>query len=407
MKKLSGDWKFLLIFGGVVIALIVVTGILAPNREDRNPTPSTWNSGTAGAKAAYLLLGQLGYNTVRWDRPEAELSTIDASHATLVLAEPSPSLTALTEKDRQQPFVDFLHRGGRIVATGAVAALFLPDAKVTQAERLFTDLCITTPEGPDSLARAGELEMAAPVRWNGNDPAVRVSQTCGNGAVVVSYREGKGEIIWWASATPLTNMGLHNDGNLRLLLASVGSTDRTVYFDEFLHGANASPWTATRGTPFTAIVIQTACIAALLLFSFARGNGPHRALPQPPRASPLEFVESMAALYAKAGASSVAVSAAQRRLHAFLAHEGGVPAETLRSSPAAIAAAVHARFACDTTQLAADLEAARQAEYDNPRPVAALALVRRLDRHIAALSDRIRKPQQNTGLNSKRTQGNA
>ncbi|HVT97399.1 MAG TPA: DUF4350 domain-containing protein, partial [Acidobacteriaceae bacterium] len=257
MKKLGSDWRFLLIFGGVVAALIVVTGILAPNREDRDPTPSTWNSGSAGAKAAFLLLSQLGYNTARWERPEAELSSIDASHATLILAEPSRSLTALTDKDRQQPFVDFLHRGGRIVATGLVAALFLPDAKVTQAERLFTDLCITTPEGPDSLARAGELEMAAPVRWNGDEPSVRVSQTCGGGAVVVSYREGNGEIVWWASATPLTNMGLHNDGNLRLLLASVGDPGRTIYFDEFLHGVNTSPWTATHGTPLIGIAIQT------------------------------------------------------------------------------------------------------------------------------------------------------
>ncbi len=115
----------------------------------------------------------------------------------------------------------------------------------------------------------------------------------------------------------------------------------------------------------------------------------------------------MGALYAKAGASSVAISAAERRLNEFLSHEGGLPADTLRSGPAAIAAAVHARFGCDTTQLAADLEAVRQAEYDNPRPVAALALVRRLDRQIATLSDRIRKPQQNAGLKSKRTQGNA
>lgn len=405
MKKLSSDWRFLLIFGGVVIALIAITGILAPNREDRDPTPSTWNSGSAGAKASYLLLGQLGYNTVRWERPEAELSTIDASHATLVLAEPSPSLTALTEKDRQQPFVDFLHRGGRIVATGAVAALFLPDAKVAQAERLFTDLCITAPEGPDPLARAGELEMAAPVRWNGDDPTVRVSQTCGSGAVVVSYREGAGEVIWWASATPLTNIGLHNDGNLRLLLASVGDSGRTVYFDEFLHGVNTSPWTTTRDTPLAGIVIQTACIAALLLFSFARGSGPQRALVQAPRASPLEFIESMGALYAKAGASSVAIAAAERRINEFLAHEGGLPAETLRSGPAAIAAAVHARFGLDTAQLAADLEAARQAEYDNPRAAVALALVRRLDQHIAALRDAMRNPGHNTRINSQPTQG--
>ena len=45
MKRLSGDWKFLLTFSGIVVALIVITGILAPNREDRDPTPGTWNSG--------------------------------------------------------------------------------------------------------------------------------------------------------------------------------------------------------------------------------------------------------------------------------------------------------------------------------------------------------------------------
>jgi hypothetical protein len=206
-------------------------------------------------------------------------------------------------------------------------------------------------------------------------------------------------VIWWASATPLTNQGLHNDGNLRLLLASVGSPDRTVYFDEYMHGINTSPWTATHGTPLTAIIVQTSCVAALLLFSFARGSGPHRALVQPPRASPLEFVESMGALYAKAGAGRVAIAAAERRLSEFLAHEGGLPAETLRSSPAAIAAAVQARFGCDTTALAADLQAARQSEYDGPSPTAAMAQVRRLDRHIANLSDIIRNPLQSTNTN--------
>ncbi len=392
MKKLSGEWKFLLTFSAIVVALIIITGILAPNREDRDPTPGTWNSGAAGAKAAYLLLGQLGYDEARWERPESELSGVDAAHATLVIAEPSPSFAALTDKTRQQPFIDFLHRGGRIVATGATATIFLPGAKVAPSDRIYTDLCLTTPEGPGSLARAGELEMAAPVRWSGDDPSVRVEQTCGDGAVVVSYPVGSGEIVWWASATPLTNLGLHQDGNLRLLLASVGGNDRTIYFDEYMHGINTSPWTATHGTPLTGIIVQTCCVAALLLFSFARGSGPHRALVQPPRASPLEFVESMGALYAKAGASRVAIAAAERRLAEFLAHEGGLPAETLRSGSAAIAAAVKARFGCDTTALAADLEAARQADYDNPSPAAALAQVRRLDHHIATLGEMIRNP---------------
>ena len=236
--------------------------------------------------------------------------------------------------------------------------------------------------------------MAAPVRWSGDDPSVRVEQTCGDGAVVVSYPVGSGRIIWWASATPLTNLGLHQDGNLRLLLSSVGGTDRTVYFDEYMHGINTSPWTATHGTPLTGIIVQTCCVAALLLFSFARGTGPHRALVQPPRASPLEFVESMGALYAKAGASPVAIAAAERRLAEFLAHEGGFPPKP--SAPALLPSLLpfKARFGCDTAALAADLEAARQAEYDNPSPAAALAQVRRLDHHIATLGEMIRNPPQ-------------
>jgi len=396
MKRIGGEWKFLLLFTGVVLLLIVVTGILAPNREDRDETPSTWNSGRSGAKAAWLLLGQLGYHTVRWSRPEAELSTVDAAYATLIVAEPSLSLSALPDKKRRQPFEDFLHRGGRIVATGIASTLLIPDAKVAVSERLYTDLCYTEPQGPSPLARAGVLAMAAPVRWNHADPSVRIAQQCGTDAVVVTYPAGAGTVIWWAAPTPLSNFGLHQDGNLRLLLASVGDTDRTVYFDEYIHGGAESPWSAAKGTPLNGLIIQSCCVAALLIFSFSRGSGPRRALVQPPRASPLEFVESMGALYAKASAGNVAIGAALRRLTAFLAHEGGLSAETLRSGPAAIASAVAVRFGCDTSRLAADLEAAQQAAYDARRPSEALALVRRLDEHIAKLTHLIRNPNRST-----------
>jgi len=397
MKKLSGEWKFLIIFCGCVVGLIVITGMLAPARQDNDPTPSTWNSGREGAKAAWLLLGQLGYKEVRWERPEAELGAVDAAHATLVLADPSPSVAVMEEKRRQQPFEAFLQRGGRIVATGQVAPLLLPDAKVAFADRFYDALCETTPEGPDALARAGSLSMRAPVRWAYQDPSVRVAQRCGGSAVVVSYPVGQGEVIWWASATPLTNEGLRQDGNLRLLLASVGGPGRTVYFDEYMHGISDDPWSAARGTPLTGMIIEACCLGALLLFSFSRASGPRRALVQPPRASPLEFVESMGALYARAAASSVAASAALRRLTEFLAHEGGIPRGTIRSGPAAVAAAVAARFGGDAGSLASDLEAAQQAQYDRLRPKEALKLVRRLDEHIDRLKQAIRNPQRYKG----------
>jgi hypothetical protein len=393
MKNVRTEWRFLIVFSATVIVLIVITGILAPNREDRDMVPSTWNSGRAGAKAAWLLLGDLGYRTVRWERPESELSSVDAARVTLIAAEPSVGYAALSDKDSTKPFDDFLHRGGRIVATGPEAAFLLPDAKIGDSSRVYTELCNTRPAGPDPLARAGSVAMAVPIRWTREDPDVRVAQRCGDDAVVVSYPVGSGEVIWWASSTPLSNEGLHQDASLRLFLASVGGADRTVYFDEHLHGINADAWSAARGTPVIALEVQAGCIGLLLLLSFSRGLGPRRSLVQPPRASPLEFVESMGALYARAGASRVAIAAAERRLLAFLAHEGGIPMETLRSSSAAIATAVAARFRCDPGPLAADLEAARQAEYDARRPKEALALVRRLDQHIARLTDIIRNPQ--------------
>jgi hypothetical protein len=36
----------------------------------------------------------------------------------------------------------------------------------------------------------------------------------GDRTVVVKYPFGRGEVLWWASATPLTNAGLKEPGNL-------------------------------------------------------------------------------------------------------------------------------------------------------------------------------------------------
>src|SRR2546422_4760103 len=37
-----------------------------------------------------------------------------------------------------------------------------------------------------------------------------------------SYSYGKGQVIWWAAATPLSNAGIRQRGNLNLFLNSVG-----------------------------------------------------------------------------------------------------------------------------------------------------------------------------------------
>lgn len=383
-KRLSGDARLVLWVCLGIFAVILVGAFLAPAREDNDPTPSTWNSGSQGAKAAYELLAQLGDTTARWDKPAAALTQVNASHTTLVLAG-SQRMELRTE---EPGIAAFLHRGGRVVATGALSAFMLPDSQIEAPTRLYTALCYTTPQSLSALGRAGQIAIAVPIRWKTeNDAAnqIRVDQACGQDAVVVHYSEGSGEVIWWSSAAPLTNRGLKSDASLRLLLASVGGPGRTILFDEYIHGDRESLWATMSGTPLKALAWQLAAVTLLLLVSFGRRSGPLWATSRASRTSPLEFAESMGALYQKAGAIDVAVGAAERRLLDFLHNEAGIPRDTLRNGPEAIASAVTARFAYAGAELAEDLKAAREAEFNKLSAKGALELVRRLDRHINSL----------------------
>lgn len=378
--RLGGDTRTILWICAAVLVVIVAASIFAPAREDRDPVPSTWNSGARGAKAAYLLLEQSGYATARWDEPAASLDEVDAAHTTLIVAE-----SGLEDNKKERAGIAaFLNHGGRVLATGAESASMLPDANVDQPTHVYTALCYTTPQSLSPMGRAGQITMAFPVRWKESDATV--DQACGNDAVVVHYPVGDGEVVWWSSATPLDNHGLRDDANLRLLLASVGSPGQRVLFDEYIHGAREDVWDTMRGTPVKALLWQLVALALLVILSFGRRSGPVRALARTTRTSPLEFAESMGALYQKAGAADVATGAAERRLMDFLHGEGGIPRETLRSTPEAIAAAVAARFFYASPDFATDLRAAREAEFKQQSAKSALELVRRIDRHIAKLT---------------------
>ena len=392
-RRLSGDARLVLWVCLGIFAIILIGAFLAPAREDNDPIPSTWNSGSQGAKVAYELLAQLGDTTARWDKPAAALTQVDASRTTLILAG-SERMELRTE---ETGIAAFLHRGGRVVATGALSAFMLPDSQIEAPTRLYTALCYTTPQSLSALGRAGQIAMAVPIRWKTENAAtspahinpVRVDQACGQDAVVVHYAEGPGEVIWWSSAAPLTNRGLKSDASLRLLLASVGGPGRTVLFDEYIHGDRESLWATMSGTPVKALAWQLVAVALLLLVSFSRRSGPLWATSRASRTSPLEFAESMGALYQKAGATDIAVGAAERRLLDFLHSEAGIPREILRSGPEAIASAVAARFAYADPELAEDLTMAHNAEFNKLSAKGALELVRRLDQHISNLRDRM------------------
>jgi hypothetical protein len=403
MKPANRERKLVLLFCGAIFLLIAAVSLLAPVNDDSDKSPTTYNSGTAGIKAAYLLLGDLGYSTARWLQPPTQLDTQDASHTTLIFANPNVPVEQIDVA--RASIAGFLRRGGRVLVTGPEAPNLLPNAATAPSTQLFEKLCVTTPEGRSLLARAGKVAIDDHIRWSTLSPAVQVEQWCGADAVVVSYRVGAGTAIWWSSAMPLTNLGLKDDPSLKLFLASVEGSSiqnpntedraqprRRVLFDEYFHGVKTSLFDLTRGLPLAQIAWQIAAVALLLVLSYGRRNGPVRLLTRLPRTSPIEFAESMGQLYRKAGASQAATECARRRLLRFLSDRCGLPRAVTQSDAASIAEALHSRYPGDWTRLTQHLNQAAEAQYQSLAPRSALALVKALDHDLKTLTELTTRP---------------
>ena len=378
-EKGLGDRGRLLILCGVMVVMIVVVCVVAPSSQENDPRPTITNVGPRGVKAAYLMLQGLGVKTSEWSHPlselNADLSDAQAARTTLILAE--PQYDATQAKDLADAVNRFLERGGRVLATGASGAELLPGGEVAAAGMLASGACKTTPEGPGVLARAGRVEMVNAAQWAKAGPQYVVEQRCGKDAVVVSYAVGKGEAVWWSSASAMENAGLKNDASLRLLLASVG-TGRDVVFGESLHGAVKSIWDAAKGLPLKWVALQAALLFGLLVVSFSRRRGPVRGAVRLPRSSPVEFAVSMGDLYEKAAATSAATEAAKRRLLRVVTREAGVAQATVEEGPEAIAEALGLRLGGDWSMVSEHLEEAKRAQHETIAMRSALALVRAL-----------------------------
>lgn len=392
----KSDRKLLLILTGIMIVLIVGVSILSPTAADKDPHPTSYNTAPAGAKAAYLLLEDLahsqGRSISRWKQPLHDLASLQAGRTTLILAEPRYAAT-----DRNAFAADiksFLNHGGHVLTTDSEGALLLPGGAVKPRGLLHGGFCQTTPEGPGTLARSGQVEFDEHDQWDGESPQYRVQQRCGSDAVVISYPVGKGEAVWWTSASPLSNSGLQHDADLRLLLASVGE-GRDIVFDESLHEEIIPTlWDTAKGLPLGWLLLQAIALFVLLVLSFSRRRGPLRMPVALPRSSPIEFAESMGDLYEKGRATSAATEAARRRLLRVLTREAGVSQAAVQQGSEAIAEALQTRLGDEVKTLSATLAAhLRDAEDVRRSSVSshsALKLVQALNEDAEAIRAKLR-----------------
>ena len=369
------DRQLLLGAGAVLVVVVVATLILAP-QANRVEEPTTYSAGSTGAKAAWLLLKESGYRVERWEQP---LRHLPRSKATIVIAEPAAAPPA-ADVERLRSFI---LDGGRVLISGPFAEAFVPDA-ATVPRPWATGWQRVAALSPAAITRdAPEITLVPQAYWKPGSSA-QALYADGERAVVVRYGYGQGEVIWWASATPLTNAGLKEPGNLEFFLACLGpARDGPIVFDEFEHGHWGGRAETRVGWPFGWLAVQVALIALAVVLTFSRRSGPVLAPAADTRLSPLEFVQTLGGLYQRAGAASVAVDICHQRFRYWLARRLGTSANTGIHE---LESLLRERWRFDDPDFADTLRACETSR-ENPRlrPRDALRLVQALFRYAAAL----------------------
>jgi hypothetical protein len=321
----SRDLRFLIGAGVVMIVLVGLTYAVGPAPAQQSlGYPSSYASEWAGAKAAFLLLQEQGYQVERWEKSPEDLPA-NPDGALLVLAEPNQTASA-SERAAIRRFVS---GGGRVLAIGASAADLVPDLNATAVEEWKPEPKTYSALLPSSVTRdATEISMIAPDTFTSSTHPWLALYGREDEIAVVTYRVGKGEIIWWASASPLTNGSIRDKSNLAFFLNCVGAPDTvSVYWDEYFHGARASMISYFENGPLPWAALQIGIAFLALLFTFSRRAGAMRMPATESRLSPLEFVETLGDLYQSAHASPAAVSVAYRRFRLALSRKLATPAK--------------------------------------------------------------------------------
>jgi hypothetical protein len=318
MKVDPRDRKLLLAAMFIFVLLLIAAAIFGGEAGDKAEIPSSYSTASGGAKAAYLLLRQEGYRVERWERPLDALP--QAAGKILILADP---IGAPTYKERER-LNAFLNEGGKIIATGMFSGTFLPENKSAPDFIHAAAWQTAAAVSPSEITRAApQITLAPQAQWESFSAAYPLYAK-GDQTLVVEYPYGRGEVLWWAGSTPLTNAGLKEPGNLEFFLACLGNAKNEILWDEYIHGYRDTLAMSIAHSPVKWLVLQLMLLGLAVLATFSRRSGPICKPASEVRLSPLEFVQTLGGLYENAGTASVALDICYQRFRYWFTRRLGV-----------------------------------------------------------------------------------
>jgi len=321
------DRRLLIVGAGLLVLLSLLAAALAPPEAGTEiGFPSTYSTSSGGARAAFTLLQKLGYRVQRWEDSPVELPAAAAGYI-LILAEP------VYDASREEQFAiqRFVRSGGAVLAIGRSAGRLVPEGRAVSYATEDVEWKTFSAQFPGTLTRGAARITLAPsgVRWLRGRSSQQEVYADGSEVVVVHYPAGNGSVVWWASATPLTNAGLPAEGNLSFFLNCLGRpADRTVLWDEYFHGQRRSLLAYVAKTPLPWAGLQATLVVLLVLVTFSRRSGPVQPWRTESRLSPLEFVETLGDLYHRAHAGSAAAAVSYAHFRMLLSRRLGLAPNT-------------------------------------------------------------------------------
>jgi hypothetical protein len=378
----STDRKLLWGAAAVALLLLVCMAAFSPSATGQgSAVPSSYDSTSGGALAAYSLLMDLHYPVRRWEESPTNLRAPGA-RSILILADPTDPPTS----QEREALLSYVQSGGRVLFSGVSVGQFFTDAS-SLSPNLTPGWKEFHANFPSSVSRAADKIVMRPLAFWGLLAESQLQLFGSPGApVVVAWKMGQGEILWWAGATPLTNAGISQAGNVRLFLNSIDSAGMNqssiIYWDEYFHGARGTLWGYVQKTPLPWGCVQLAIFVSALLFTFSRRSGPIFTPAPVSRLSPLEFVETMGGLYQRSGAASLPIAVSYKTLRRELTRRLGL-APTIEDSE--LARAAHQRLGLDQQLGEVLRDASLCAKLQKLSARKALGIVQRMEGYLLQL----------------------
>jgi hypothetical protein len=267
----DGRARSVLTVAGAVLAALVLLNLLADGLdravgggEPRGAPGSSYATAPPGLGAYAVLLGRYGFD-VRQQRGDLAAARLGADQ-TIVVAEPAP----LTPADAAA-LLDFTTRGGRLVIGGTTPA-YLRLLRDTPPRWSALPVPRWTQVAPD-LAPVATVETTGSGAWRdaGNG---RVLVGDDGAALVVHERVGRGEMLFLANTSPLSNELLDRADNAALAVALAGTPGAKVTFAEGVHGYGAETGLAALPARWKVALTLVGLAAAVFVWSRGRRFGP-------------------------------------------------------------------------------------------------------------------------------------